>query len=209
MKKILKEWNKFLLLEKSASRMLYHMQRHDTAFVTAYRNDPTDFTKCMPIHSQNPDNKERNKELKSSLFQRRYGVTSVMGIYIEGFKTKAAKEVREHSFFVVNLEDDEDFRDEIFKLSEFYCQDSFLFVNKGAQEAFLIGTNKDDFPGYGKEAPQGPFVVGEEAEFMSRVGQRPVHFQEGLETKAKMQNNTKYLISKLAKKVQQEMKEDS
>ena len=61
MKKILKEWNKFLLLEKSASRMLYHMQRHDTAFVTAYRNDPTDFTKCMPIHSQNPDNKERNK----------------------------------------------------------------------------------------------------------------------------------------------------
>jgi len=99
----------------------------------------------MPIHSQNPDNKERNKELKSSLFQRRYGVTSVMGSYVEGFGTKAAKEVREHSFFVTNLEDEEDFRDEIFKLSEFYCQDSFLFVNRGAQEAFLVGTNKDDF----------------------------------------------------------------
>ena len=68
MKKILKEWNEFLLLEKSMSRMLQHIQGHDTAFVTAYRNDPTDFTKCMPSHSQNPDNKERNKELKSSLF---------------------------------------------------------------------------------------------------------------------------------------------
>ena len=209
MKKILKEWNEFLLLEKSMSRMLQHIQGHDTAFVTAYRNNPTDFTKCMPSHSQNPDNKERNKELKSSLFENGYGITSVMGSYIEGFKTKAAKEVKEHSFFVVNLKDDEDFRDEIFKLSEFYCQDSFLFVNKGGQEAFLVGTNKDDFPGYGKEALQGPFVGGEEAEFMSRVGQRPVHFQEGLETKANKQNNTKYLISKLAKKVRQEMKGDS
>ena len=200
MKKILKEWNEFLLLEKSMSRMLQHIQGHDTAFVTAYRNDPTDFTKCMPSHSQNPDNKERNKELKSSLFENGYGITSVMGSYIEGFKTKAAKEVKEHSFFVVNLEDDEDFRDEIFKLSEFYCQDSFLFVNKGGQEAFLVGTNKDDFPGYGKEAPQGPFVGGEEAEFMSRVGQRPVHFQEGLETKANKQNNTKYLSQSLQRR---------
>lgn len=209
MKKILKEWNEFLLLEKSISRTLQHMQGHDTAFVTAYRNDPTDFTKCMPSHSQNPDNKERNKELKSSLLQNGYGITSVMGSYIEDFGTKAAKEVKEHSFFVVNLQDDEGFRDEIFKLSEFYCQDSFLFVNKGGQEAFLVGTNKGDFPGYGKEVSQGPFVGGKEAEFMSRVGQRPVHFQEGLETKANKQNNTKYLISKLAKKVRQEMKEDS
>ena len=189
--------------------MLYHMQRHDTAFVTAYRTDPTDFTKCMPNHSQNPSNQSRNKQLKSYLLQKRYGVTSVIGSYVEGFGTKAAKEVKEHSFFVVNLEDDESFRDEIFKLSEFYCQDSFLFVYRGAQEAFLVGTNKDEFPGYGKEAQQGPFVVGEEAEFMSRVGNRPVHFQEGLETKASKQNNTKYLISNLAKKVEREMKGDS
>ena len=209
MKKILKEWNEFLLLEKSPSRMLQHIQGHDTAFVTAYRNDPTDFIKCMPSHSQNPGNKERNKELKASLLEKGYGVTSVMGSYIEGFKTDAAKEVKEHSFFVVNLNDEEDFRDEIFKLSEFYCQDSFLFVNKGGQEAFLVGTNKDDFPGYGKEAPQGNFVGGEEAEFMSRVGQRPVHFQEGLETKANKQNNTKFLISRLAKQVLQEMKGDN
>ena len=94
MKKILNEWNKFLLLEKSASRMLYHMQRHDTAFVTAYRTDPTDFTKCMPNHSQNPSNQSRNKQLKSYLLQKRYGVTSVIGSYVEGFGTKAAKEVK-------------------------------------------------------------------------------------------------------------------
>ncbi|MCW3977140.1 MAG: hypothetical protein NWE77_04335 [Candidatus Bathyarchaeota archaeon] len=209
MKKILTEWNEFLLLEKSISRMKQHIMNHDCAFVTAYRNDPTDFTKCMPSHSQNPDNKERNKELKAVLLEKGYGVTSVMGSYIEGFKTDAAKEVKEHSFFVVNLNDDEGFRDEIFKLSEFYCQDSFLFVNRGGQETSLVGTNKDEFPGYGKEAAQGHFIGGEEAEFMSRVGQRPIHFQEGLETKSGKQNNTKYLISTLAKKVMQEMKEGS
>ena len=46
---------------------------------------------------------------------------------------------------------------------------------------------------------------------MTRVGKskRPIKFAEGLETKAKMQNNTKFLISRLAKQVLKEMKEDS
>ena len=50
----------------------------------------------------------------------------------------------------------------------------------------------------------------EECEFMTRVGKskRPIMFAEGLETKAKMQNNTKLLISRLAKQVIKEMKEN-
>ena len=176
MKKILSEWNEFMLNEKSISRTLQHISNHDSAFVTAYRNDPKDFTKCMDVHSKNPDNKERNKELKACFMNRHYGVTSVMGGYIEGFGTKAAKQVKEHSFHVVNLNDDDNFKSEIFKFSQ---------------------------------EPLGHFVAGEEAEFVTRIGKRPIHFQEGLETKANKQNNTKYLISKLAKKVRQEMKGDS
>ena len=144
MKKILSEWNEFMLNEKSISRTLQHISNHDSAFVTAYRNDPKDFTKCMDVHSKNPDNKERNKELKACFMNRHYG-----------------------------------------------------------------GTNKEAFPGYGEQEPLGHFVAGEEAEFVTRIGKRPIHFQEGLETKANKQNNTKYLISKLAKKVRQEMKGDS
>ena len=76
--------------------------------------------------------------------------------------------------------------------------------------AVIIGTNDTDFPGYGNETETGEFLGGKEGEFMTRVGKskRPIKFAEGLETKAKMQNNTKFLISRLAKQVIKEMKED-
>jgi hypothetical protein len=182
---------------------------NETAFITAYRNDLEDYTKCRPNHSKNDKNKSRNKELKAVLMERGYGVTSVMGSYVEGFGTKAAKEVKEHSFFVVNLSDDPNFKEAIFKLSEFYCQDSFLYVPQGGKDALLIGTNDDDFPGYGVESNTGNFLGGFEGQFMSRVGKRgrPVKFTEGLETKSSKQNNTKHLISTLAEKVLKEMED--
>ena len=48
-----------------------------------------------------------------------------------------------------------------------------------------------------KKRQASSFVGGEEGEFMTRVGKskRPIKFAEGLETKARMQNNTKFLIS--------------
>ena len=96
-------------------------------------------------------------------------------------------------------------------LSEHFCQDSFLFVPRGGEDSFLVGTNDAEFPGYGNEESTGEFLGGKEGEFMTRVGKtkRPIRFAEGLETKAKMQNNTKFLISRLAKQVLQEMKGDS
>ena len=96
-------------------------------------------------------------------------------------------------------------------LSEHYCQDSFLFVPRGGEESILVGTNKAEFPGYGNEEETGSFIGGQEGEFMTRVGKskRPIKFAEGLETKEKMQNNTKFLISRLAREVMQEMKGDS
>jgi hypothetical protein len=209
MKQILNEWNKFVLNETSINRVRQHMMENETAFITAYRNDTEDYTKCRPNHSKNDKNKSRNKELKAVLMERGYGVTSVMGSYVEGFGTKAAKEVKEHSFFVVNLSDDPNFKEAIFKLSEFYCQDSFLYVPQGGKDALLIGTNDDDFPGYGVESNTGDFLGGFEGQFMSRVGKRgrPVKFTEGLETKSSKQNNTKHLISTLAEKVTKEMED--
>ena len=173
MNKILKEWNEFLLQEKSLSRALEHIMRHDTVFISAYRGDPQDYSKCMPNYSKNIDNQDRNKELKASLME------------------------------------DPQFEDFITDLSQFFCQDSFLFVPRGGEESYLIGTNRDDFPGYGKQVEMGSFHGGKEAEFMTRVGQRPLHFAEALETKFKKQNNTKFLISRLAKKILQEMKGDN
>ena len=210
MKKVITEWKEFLT-ESSISRTYEHILSHDTAFITAFRDDAKDVTKCMPGHSKKLENFERNRQLKAVLLNKGYGVTAVDGTYVEDFGTEAAKEVKEDSFFVVNLKDDSKFKDTIEALSEHFCQDSFLFVPRGGEESFLVVTYEADFPGYGNEEAAGEFLGGKEGEFMTRVGKtkRQIRFAEGLETKAKMQNNTKFLISKLAKQVLQEMKEDS
>ena len=45
MKKIINEWNNFLN-ESSISRTYEHIINHDTAFITAFRDNPGDPTKC-------------------------------------------------------------------------------------------------------------------------------------------------------------------
>ena len=209
MKKIINEWKGFLT-ESSISRTYEHILNHDTAFITAFRDNAKDTTKCMPDHSKTLENFERNRQLKAVLFNKGYGVTKVAGTYVEDFGTEAAKEVKEDSFFVVNLKDDPNFKDTMASLSEHFCQDSFLYVPLGGEDSFPIGTNRAEFPGYGNEEKMGSFHGGVESEFMTRVGKskRPIKFEEGLETKAKMQNNTKFLISRLAKQVIKEMKEN-
>jgi hypothetical protein len=211
MKKLLSEWNKFILQETSMSRVYEHILNHDTAFITAFRGNTEDTTKCRPGHSKTLKNTERNRQLKAALWQKGYGVTAVAGTYIEDFDTPAAQEVKEDSYFVVNLKDDPEFKQIVSGLSKHFCQDSFLFVPRGGEESFLIGTNDVDFPGYGNKNETGSFLGGQEGEFMTRVGKskRPIKFAEGLETKKKMQNNTKYLISKLGKEILQEIEEDS
>lgn len=219
MKKIINEWNNFLN-ESSISRIYEHILNHDTAFITGFRDNPGDPTKCrkptklkktqVPAAKQRSmiqSNKERNMFLKASLLERGYGVTDVDGTYVEDFGTKAAKEVKEDSFFVVNLNDDPSFKSFLNGLSEYFCQDSFLYVNRGGESSMLIGTNNSEFPGFGNEASMGSFLGGKEGEFMTRVGKskRPIKFAEGLDTKKKSQNNTKFLISKFSKELLKEI----
>ena len=99
MKKILSEWKEFMLNESSISRTYEHITNHDTAFVTAFRDNTEDLTKCMEDHSKTLKNFERNRQLKAVLLNKGYGVTAVDGTYVEDFATPAAKEVKENSFF--------------------------------------------------------------------------------------------------------------
>ena len=120
MKLLLENWNKFVINESSLSRLHKHISEHDTAVVTAFRNDPTDANDCSgeaSAPSEEQDalkiNKERNRELKATLLRKGYGVTRVDGSYIEDFgDVDKQKEVSEESFFVVNLKDAADFREE-------------------------------------------------------------------------------------------------
>ncbi len=130
----------------------------------------------MPDHSNTMENYERNRQLKAVLLNKGYGVTDVDGTYVEDFGTDAAKEVKEDSFFVVNLKNDPNFKDTITGLGEHFCQDSVLFVPRGGEQSYLIGTNDADFPGYGNEEETGEFLGGKEGEFMTRVGKSSDQF---------------------------------
>ncbi len=75
MEKIIENWQRFLI-ESSLSRLYKHMTEHDSAILSAFRDE---FTK--------KENYERNRELKARLLERGYGVTKVAGSYIENFQT--------------------------------------------------------------------------------------------------------------------------
>ena len=213
MKHIFENWNNFLN-ESGLSRVHQHINAHDTAVITAFRNDPSSDEGCYnaaPPSEQEESplkaNKARNKHLKAVLLKMGYGVTRVDGSYIENFDdVDNRKEVSEESFFVVNLKDDPKFNNNINKLGQMFCQDSVLLIPQGGGDdgspAFLLGTN-ESWPGLGEKEPVGRFEGGKEAEFMSRVKGRPFVFKEvhKQETWDQLGVNAKYTVSKIAERV--------
>jgi hypothetical protein len=190
MEKIMEGWQKFLA-ESSLSRLYKHMSEHDSAILSAFRNE---FTK--------EENYERNRELKARLLEQGYGVTKVMGSYIENFQTPKAIEVGEESLFVSNRHDGSEFLSVISSLGEEYNQDSVLLIPQGAENAYLLGTNPEgEYPTYGSEESVGSLKMGEEAEFMSRVGGRPVTFSESLETYENLSRNSKWAVKRLVERL--------
>ena len=180
MKNILNEWRGFVN-ESGLNRILKHIIEHDCVIITAFRDDTNDDRHCTDKAVVGGDNLERNRDLKATLLGLGYGVTKVDGSYIEDFNTPLAKEVKEDSLFCVNLNDDTDFVDRLAALGEKFCQDSIIVFPKGGKGAHLIGTNNAEFPGYGEKSMTGDLSMGQEAEFMTRINNRPFTTKEGVE----------------------------
>ena len=204
MKQILKEWRDYTLLnESSLSRVYRHIQEHDCVIITAFRDDTEDETNCTERSVSGGDNKERNRDLKATLLGLGYGVTAVDGSYVEDFGSETAKEVKEDSLFCVNLKDDPNFIETMAALGEKFCQDSIIVFPKGGKGAHLMGTNNAEFPGYGKKSMQGDLSMGQEAEFMTRVNNRPFTTKEGieLETYKKLPRLQRMAVRSIQKKI--------
>jgi len=209
MKELMESWNRYLLKESGLSRVLQHIEAHDCAILTAFRNDPKDMSKCAKGSVDDNDqegntralNKKRNRDLKAMLLGFDYGVTAVDGSYIENFEQPDQIEVKEDSFFVVNLNDDPDFVRNVQEMAEKFCQDSVIIIPQGGEAAYLYGTNESDFPGYGEKVEVGGLKMGKEAEFMTRVNKRPFTFSEGLETYGKLSRLEKMVVKTIRKKL--------
>ena len=211
MKKLMENWRQYVKLnESSLSRLYQHMEAHDCAILTAFRDDVSDMSQCTQnsdVPEEGEDNRTRNRDLKATLLGMKIGVTKVDGSYIENFDTPQAVEVSEDSLFCVNLKDDQNFFQTVQRLGEKYCQDSILCIPKGGKGAYLMGTNNAEFPGLGQQVPVGDAKFGGEAEFMSRVGNRPMTFAEGqddeavvLETYQDLPRNQRMAVMAITKK---------
>jgi len=161
--------------ETSLSRIHKHLMSHDCAVVTAYRHELNNCAYDIQFDDKRLNKyqkKDRNKTLKYALEMNGYGVTRVLGTYVENYLTDNAIEVKEESFFVVNLVDDPKFIDYIITLSKVYCQDSVMIMKKGGNNNYLVGTNLA-WPGLGKIVKMGDFKPAKEGEFMTKVNDRP------------------------------------
>jgi len=164
-----------LLNESTLNRIHTHVMEHDCSVITAFRNS---FVNCLDDDNDEErlnirTNKNINKTLKATLLSLGYGVTEVKGTYIENYLSDNEIEVKEDSYFVVNLKDDPDFVDNIIKMGEILCQDSVLIIKQGGDDNYLAGTNKSDFPGHGELVNLGKLKAGIESQFMTTVGGRP------------------------------------
>jgi len=201
-----------VIQESSLSRIRQHVEQHDCAIITAFRNNPSEHDSCVhddkapSIHQdQNLKpiniNKLNNRDLKATLLKLGYGVTAVDGTFVENFSTPKAVEVKEDSLFVVNLTDNPLFYNQIKNLGKKYCQDSVLIVPQGGKDVKLYGTNNSQFPGLDGEVSIGNFVYGKSAEIMTKVNNRPISTKEGLETYNKLSRLEKMAVSAIAQKI--------
>jgi hypothetical protein len=180
------------ITESSLKRIESHLMKHDCAVITSFRDEMINCAK--EIDSEEVlnifKNKGKNISLKSALLTLGYGVTKVKGSYIENYLEDNSVEVKEDSFFVVNLNDDSDFIETIIELGEVFCQDSILIMERGGENNYLVGTNYAKYPGYKNIESLGVFTPNKEGQNMTRVNKRPFI----IETFKTSQINTKRLI---------------
>jgi len=182
-----------IVTEASMSRILSLTEKYDCAIITAFRDelayclyDAEDLTK-ISIY----DNKGRNKALKAYLLYNKYAITNVKGNYIENYISEKQKELdaeskevivraepkekKEDSFFIVNLNDDPKFIENIIKLGKLFCQDAVMIFEKESGRKYLYGTNKSPYPGLDETDTFSNYNFGDESEFMTKVKGRPFH----------------------------------
>jgi len=219
MRNIINDFNEKLVTESSLNRITKHLTEHNCAVISASRNKMINctpksykFIKSLTNPNINPntmiddltdkkvdnnENMERHRVLRAYLLKKRYGVTDVIGSYIENYMEENAVEVLENSLFVVNSNDDPDFFNEITKLGEMFCQDSVLFLTNGGQDNWLFGTNYHTFPGYHQKDVLKKYRPGIKGEFMTKIKNRPFT----TETYEDLQVNSRMMVEKYASKI--------
>ena len=85
---------------------------------------------------------------------------------------------KENSFLVFDRNNDPDFYENLYKLSEIFNQDCFLYKPAEEEVAYLIGTNEDFIRDNGERVAAGKLHIGSlSAKAYSEIGSGRISFE--------------------------------
>ena len=147
----------------SLNRAVYWINKTDCANITAWRSG-----------NKRAINDANNKELQETLRAMGYGVIKLQGFYAEVGQDVS----KENSFLVFDQNDDPYFYENLYKLSEKFDQDCFLFKAADEDIAYLIGTNDDFIRDNGERVEAGRLRIGNlSATTYSEIGSGRISFE--------------------------------
>lgn len=111
-----------IINESSLSRIVRQRMDHDSGFITAYRSQYGTIKNNI-----SPRNRARNVKLKNALLDLGYSVTNVNGYYAELGQNPDVEE----SFFVVDLDDSGQLKDDLMRLGKKFKQETILYADAG------------------------------------------------------------------------------
>ena len=152
-----------LPVNASLNRAVYWINKTDCANITAWRSG-----------NKRAINDANNRELQETLRAMGYGVIKLQGFYAEVGQDVS----KENSFLVFDQNDDPNFYDNLYKLSEKFDQDCFLYKAAEEDVAYLIGTNEDFIRDNGERVEVGRLHIGNlSAKTYSEIGSGRISFE--------------------------------
>lgn len=158
--------------ESSITRLMRSNEEHDCICITAFRSNREKDEKGVHRRKARVSNQAANHALGAVLKKMGYHITKVVGKYPE---ENGEKDVKENSWFVVNVNDDPDFLDVCADLAEADEQDSILFIPKGCFQSgkgcFLYGTKNDPdaWVGYHEKKMADGISINGDSPFETRI----------------------------------------
>ena len=166
------------LNESSITRLMRHNEEHDCVCMTAYRSNREKDDSGVHKRKARVSNQKANAALGAVLRRYGYNVTKVIGKYPE---EDGQADVKENSWFVVNVNDDSDFVDVCADLAEADEQDSILVMPKGSfssgKGCYLYGTNPNgSWPKYHEKKMTDGISVNGDSPFETRISGKRYSF---------------------------------
>ena len=166
------------LNESSITRLMRHNEEHDCVCMTAYRSNREKDDSGVHKRKARVSNQKANAALGAVLRRYGYNVTKVVGKYPE---EDGQADVKENSWFVVNVNDDSDFVDVCADLAEADEQDSILVMPKGSfssgKGCYLYGTNPNgSWPKYHEKKMTDGISVNGDSPFETRISGKRYSF---------------------------------